>query len=100
MPKTVKNNATVRNVTLQDESGSVKLTLWDAHAQNPMKAGDRIKASNLRSKRDNYFNAITLTSTKRTTIEVSYTSVIIIMPWPNSLKAYIFLSCLSVQSSM
>ena len=62
----------VRNLTLRDQTGSIKVALWSQAAHTEMRIGDKCTFTNLYTKQDNYLKQLTLMSSPHTKIEVTY----------------------------
>ena len=60
----------VRNLMIKDQTGSVKVALWQEKATSAVKMGDNVSLTHMTIKRDSYFNDILVQSTGDTTIQL------------------------------
>ena len=60
----------VRNLTVKDDTGSIKIALWQDKTKSPVKTGQKVRLTHMKKKYDTYFSDMTLMSTPDWQIEV------------------------------
>lgn len=73
LPKEVNSptgKTSVRNVTIRDDSGAISVALWQEHAQESLRVGDRVKITHLSPKKDGYLKRMVLSTTTNTKLQV------------------------------
>ena len=61
----------VRNLTVKDATGSIKVALWQDKAESPIKMGDNVQLSHMTVKHDAFLNDRIVQSTSNSKIVVS-----------------------------
>lgn len=73
IPRTVSastgGTVEVRNMTIEDTSGAVRVALWRDNSSSPVKAGDTVKFTHMSVKNDSLTGSRVLTTTKHTKIQ-------------------------------
>ena len=69
----------VRNIEVEDKTGSIQVALWNDITKSPVKSGDHVKITHVSPKNNKFQQRLTLTTTKDTHIDVCIQTIAIIL---------------------
>jgi len=49
-----------KNLSVTDDTGTIRVALWEQKTTSPCKAGDRVKMTHVKTRMDSYWNTTTV----------------------------------------